>query len=358
MSRDILETPIAVIDADIFERNLDRMAEFAKARGLRLRPHAKSHKCSSIARLQIERGAVGVCCQSVGEAVAMVKGGVEDVLITNMVVTPAKLATIAGLAREARIGLLFDDEEQIKRAGEAFAAEGTRADAYIEVEVGGERCGVLSPARAVELARAIAGQKALSFAGLQAYHGRAQHMRSREERREAAQSAGGIAQKVKAALESAGYACPRITGAGTGSFVADAEVKVLDELQCGSYAFMDRDYGLNTPDEPAFEQSLFIATTVIALRDGYAVIDAGLKALSFDSGLPGVAGRDDLSYFGPNDEHGRIDLSKTNDRLVIGDQVHLIPGHCDPTLAMHDQIAVLRQGRIEAIWPIDGRGPR
>src|SRR4029079_6649917 len=166
----------------------------------------------------------------------------KDVLITNMVVTPAKLATIAGLTQSARIGLLFDDEEQIKRAGQAFAAAGTRADAYIEIEVGGERWGVLSPARAVELARAIAGQKALSFAGLQAYHGRAQHMRSRAERREAARNAGGIAQKVKAALESAGFACPRITGAGTGSFVADAEVKVLDELQCGSYAFMDRDY--------------------------------------------------------------------------------------------------------------------
>ncbi len=358
MSTQTLETPIAVIDADIFERNLDRMAQFAKERGLRLRPHAKSHKCSEIARLQIERGAVGVCCQSVGEAVAMVKGGVKDVLITNMVVTPGKLATIAGLARSARIGLLFDDEEQVRRAGEVFASDGVSVDAYIEAEVGCERCGVLSPERAIELARVIAGQKALSFAGLQAYHGRAQHMRSREERRAAARSAGETARAVKVALEGAGFTCSRITGAGTGSFVADAEVKVLDELQCGSYAFMDRDYGLNTPDDPAFEQSLFIATTVIALRDGYAVIDAGLKALSFDSGLPGVAGRGDLSYFGPNDEHGRIDLTKTNERLVIGDQVHLIPGHCDPTLAMHDQIAVMRNGRIEAMWPIDGRGPR
>jgi D-threonine aldolase len=353
-----LETPIAIIDAEPFERNLECMAQFAKKCGVRLRPHAKSHKCSEIARRQLKLGAVGVCCQTVGEASAMAKGGVKDVLITNMVVTSGKLATIAALARQARVGLCFDDEEQVKRAGEIFTASGAKVDAYIEIEVGCERCGVGSPHEAVALARIIAQHPSLRFMGLQAYHGKAQHMRSKAERGQAARSAGDKALAVKASLAAAGFTCERTTGAGTGSFAADAEAGVLNEWQCGSYAFMDRDYGENEPDELQFEHSLFVAATVISLREGYAVIDAGLKALAFDSGLPLVAGRPDLSYFGPNDEHGRIDVSKAKALLKIGDQVHLIPGHCDPTLALHDEIAFLRQGRIEAMWKVDGRGPR
>jgi len=353
-----LETPIAVIDAEPFERNLERLAQFASRHGVRLRPHAKSHKCSEIARRQIALGAVGVCCQAVGEASAMVKGGIKDVLITNMVVTPGKLATIADLAREARIGLCFDDKEQVMRAGDAFAAAGAEVDAYIEIEAGGERCGVESPKQAVALASVIARHGSLRFAGIQAYHGRSQHMRSKVERRDAARSAGDKALAVKTALVTAGFSCERITGAGTGSFAADAQVGVLDEWQCGSYAFMDRDYGENEPDDPAFDHSLFIVATVISLRENFAVIDAGLKALAFDSGMPIVSGRSDLSYFGPNDEHGRIDVSKAKTPLIIGDQVHLIPGHCDPTLALHDEIALMRRGRIEAMWKVDGRGPR
>lgn len=353
-----LDTPMAVLDADAFERNLARMAQFAKHRGVRLRPHAKSHKCSAIARLQLQQGAVGVCCQSVGEAVAMVRGGVPDVLITNMVVNPGKLGQIGELARTARIGLCFDDAEQVRRAGEAFSAAGVSVDAYIEVEVGGQRSGVQSPDQAVALARAIAQQKSLRLAGLQAYHGKAQHMRSKAERQAAARQAGDIAQAAKMALAAAGFPCACITGAGTGSFAADADAGVLDELQCGSYAFMDRDYGVNEPDDPAFEQSLRIAATVISLREKFAVIDAGMKALAFDSGPPALAGRPDLSYFGPNDEHGRIDLTEAKESLAIGDRVYLIPGHCDPTVALHDQIALVRKGRVEALWPIDGRGPR
>ena len=354
----ILETPIAVIDAQPFQRNLERMAQFAERSGIRLRPHAKSHKCSEIARRQLALVAVDVCCQALGEAVAMVKGGVEDVLITNMVVTPGKLAQIAELARQASIGLCFDDEEQVRRAGEVFAARGAQVDAYIEIEAGGERCGVESPEEAVTLARTIAQHPSLRFMGLQVYHGKAQHMRSIAERRDAARDAGGKALAVKVALAGAGFSCERITGAGTGSFAADALVGVLNEWQCGSYAFMDRDYGENDADDPQFEHSLFIAATVISLRDSFVVIDAGLKALAFDSGLPLVAGRPDLSYFGPNDEHGRIDVSKARTPLKIGDQVHLIPGHCDPTLALHDEIAFMRQGQIEAMWKVDGRGPR
>lgn len=353
-----LDTPIALIDAEAFERNLERLAQFAKARNLRLRPHAKSHKCSAIARRQIELGAVGVCCQSVGEAVAMVQGGVPDVLVTNIVVTQGKLGQIAELARKARVGLCFDDEEQVRRAEAAFSGKGVTVDAYIEIEVGSQRSGVATPEQAVALAQAIADVPSLKLSGLQAYHGKSQHMRKRAERLAAAREAGNTAQKVKNALAQAGFPNLRITGAGTGSFPADAEAQVLDELQCGSYAFMDCDYGLNEPNEIAFEHSLFVATTVLSLRENFAVIDAGHKALAFDSGLPAVAGRPDLSYFGPNDEHGRIDISQAKAPLAIGDQLWLIPGHCDPTLALHDQIAVIRKDGIEVLWPVDGRGPR
>ncbi len=184
-SVDDIDTPALVVDLDPFERNLDLMANAVRGAGVALRPHAKSHKCPDIARAQIERGAVGICCQKVGEADAFVTAGIRDVLVTNEIVGAAKLARLAALAHRANVGVLVDDAANVRHLGAAARAAGVTLDALVEIDVGAHRCGVLPGAPAVELAQAIARTPALRFRGIHAYHGAAQHLRAPEERRAA-----------------------------------------------------------------------------------------------------------------------------------------------------------------------------
>ncbi|WP_207477270.1 DSD1 family PLP-dependent enzyme [Arenibaculum pallidiluteum] len=355
-----VETPALVLDLDCFEANLDAMTAWTAQSGLRLRPHAKSHKCSAIALAQIARGAVGVCCQTLGEAEAMAAAGIADILVTNNLVHPGKLQRLARLSATGHVGLLFDHVEQVRRAGEAFAAVAGTCDAYVEIEVGSSRSGVETVEAAVALVQAIERQPGLRFAGVQAYHGRAQHMRAPRERAAAADHVADRVRRLRERLGSLGHEDVVVTGGGTGSFMADAASGALDELQCGSYVFFDVDYDRNDrTGEIPFRQSLFVQTTVLSTPTAdRAICDAGLKALSFDSGVPAVAGRNDLTYFGPNDEHGRIATAEATEPVRIGDVLRLVPGHCDPTVAMHDWIVGIRGDTIEALWPIDGRGPR
>lgn len=363
-----VDTPALVLDLDAFERNLARMTAAVAGSPVRLRPHAKSHKCPEIARRQIAAGAVGICCQKVSEAAVFVEAGIADVLVTNQVVGAAKLRRLADLARRARIGVLVDDPGQIAGLAAAAAAAASRLDVYVEVDVGARRCGVAPGAAAAALAVEIAGHAGLAFAGLHCYHGAAQHERTPEARATAIAAAVAGARDSRDAVKAAGLAVPRITGAGTGTFVLERDSRVYDEIQPGSYIFMDRDYADNTrgPDDVAFEHALFVVTTVLSQpAAGRAVVDAGLKASSVDSGLPtvwpapGLA--PELAYQGASDEHGVLD-SGPGRPPAIGTRLLLVPGHCDPTVNLYDDLICIRglahpaEARVEAIWPISARG--
>ncbi|MGE0260859.1 MAG: DSD1 family PLP-dependent enzyme, partial [Alphaproteobacteria bacterium] len=294
MTLDEVDTPALIIDLDAFERNLKRLAERVAGRGVRLRPHAKTHKCPVIALKQVELGAVGVCVQKVSEAEAMVHGGVRDVLVTNEIVGRPKLRRLMGLAHTARVGACVDDPAQIADLDEA-AAEAGVADfpVHVEINMGGNRCGVEPGEPALDLARRIGGSRRLRFAGLQAYHGSAQHLRGWDERQKAIAGAVEKAATTRDLLSANGIACDNITGAGTGTFEFEAGSGVYTELQCGSYVFMDADYGRNLDRDgrttDAFEHSLFVWATVMSRpNDERAIVDAGLKALAFDSGPPSV----------------------------------------------------------------------
>src|SRR3984893_2294622 len=173
-----IETPALVIDLDAFDRNVAKMAGFAKAAGVRVRPHAKTHKSPAIALRQIAHGAVGQCVQKVGEAEALVRGGISDVLVSNQVIGERKLRRLAALARDATIALCFDSPEQVDAASRVARDFGVELGALVEIEVGMERCGVAPGRPAAALARRIADAPNLKFRGLQAYHGRAQHLPS------------------------------------------------------------------------------------------------------------------------------------------------------------------------------------
>ncbi|HEX6705165.1 MAG TPA: DSD1 family PLP-dependent enzyme [Albitalea sp.] len=355
---DAITTPALVIDLDAMERNLQRMAAFAAGRGLRLRPHAKMHKSARIAALQVQAGAVGVCVQKLAEAEALADGGVQDIFISNEIVAPDKLARVAALAQRVRLAIAVDSPLGVERLAVALRAAGAGLDVFVEIDVGQGRCGV-APAAAGALAQQVVAH-GLRFAGLQAYHGRAQHLRAAAERESAIRHAVALARAAQASITAAGIACPLVTGAGTGSFAFEAASGVYGELQPGSYLFMDRDYADNepTPQAPRFEHALFVKSQVMSRGEAHAVVDAGHKSHAIDSGLPRVHGLD-LEFANGGDEHGI--LRPRGDALpALGDTVWLIPGHCDPTVNLHDHYVVLRgglsKGVVEAVWPIDARG--
>ncbi|HEU0217037.1 MAG TPA: DSD1 family PLP-dependent enzyme [Stellaceae bacterium] len=361
MSLEEVDTPALVVDLDAFERNLKRLSERVAGTGLRLRPHAKTHKCAVIALKQMELGAVGVCCQKVSEAEALVYGGVKDVLVTNEIVGKPKLRRLMGLAGMARIATCADDPAQIAALGEAAGEAGITLPVHVEVNMGGNRCGVEPGEPALALARQVMDAKHLSFAGLQAYHGSAQHLRTWDERQKAIAGAVEKAGATRDLLAKNGIDCANITGAGTGTFEFEAGSGIYTELQCGSYIFMDADYGRNLDrdghETRAFEPSLFVWATVMSRpTEDRAIVDAGLKALGMDSGPPNVWDEPAARFDRASDEHGRLMISGATNRLRLGDKIKLVPGHCDPTVNLYDWYVGVRGDRVEAIWPIVARG--
>ena len=354
-----VETPALVVDLDAFEHNLDLMANAARGAGVALRPHAKSHKCPDIAKAQVARGAIGICCQKVDEAAAFVQAGIANVLVTNEVVVPAKIARLAALAQSATVGVLVDAPSVIPDLSAAAVMAGGTLHVYVEIDVGAHRCGVPPGAAAVALARAIADAPGLAFRGLHAYQGAAQHLRTPAERSRAIEVAAALAAETKTLIEAAGIACPVITGAGTGTWQRERDSGVYTELQPGSYIFMDADYGRNAlaPDEHVFEQSLYVLAGVMSVpAPDRAIVDAGLKAMAFDSGLPLVHVARGLTYERASDEHGVVRVDAGAPPPALGDRIWLIPGHCDPTVNLYDWIVGMRGERVECLWPVAARG--
>ncbi|HEU0260083.1 MAG TPA: DSD1 family PLP-dependent enzyme [Burkholderiales bacterium] len=347
---DQIDTPALVLDLDVFEKNQTTLFGLVRNRA-RVRPHAKTHKCPDVGRRQVALGAVGLCCQKVSEAEAMVDGGIADVLVTNEIVGARKLERLAALSKRAKVGVCVDHAENLK----SIAATGAKLDVYIEVDVGMRRCGVPPGEPVVQLARQIQGLKNLRFAGLQAYQGRAQHFRSMEERHAAIEKAAQHVQHTKRLLKEANIACPIVTGAGSGTFMLEVEAGAWDEIQPGSYAFMDADYAKNewAAPLPRFGHALFVLTTVMSRpSERVAIVDAGLKASSVDSGMPAVW-KKDLQYTKASDEHGWVE---GRDVPPLGDKLLLVPGHCDPTINLYDWYVCIRKGFVEDLWPITARG--
>jgi len=361
MHVDAVDTPALLLDMDALERNIARMTRAAADMSVRLRPHSKSHKCPVIAMRQIASGAVGVCCQKVSEAEAMAYGGVPDILVSNEIVGASKIARLAALARQTRVAVCADDAGNVSDLDAAATAYGVRLPVLVEVNVGSDRCGVEPGEPVLALARQIAAGKGLRFAGLQAYYGVAQHLRDYAGRKESIQRAAEKLIQTCELLRRHSLTCELVTGAGTGTYRFEATSGIWNEIQPGSYVFMDADYLKNlqadgTPGSE-FEPSLFVYATVMSRpTPERALLDAGLKALSVDSGMPWILGMPDVEYIRAADEHGKLTLRDPARLLPIGSKVRLIPGHCDPTVNLYDWFVGYRGNRVEALWPITARG--
>ncbi len=358
---DAIDTPALIVDLDAFEANIARMAAFGREAGIGLRPHAKTHRCPAVALRQVAAGAVGQCVQTIGEAEAMVEAGIGDVMVTNQIVSPAKLARLAALAERARMSVLVDSPEGVVLASRAAAERGIELGCLVEIEVGMGRCGIAPGAPAAELARRIADAPGLRFLGLQAYNGRSQHFPKLADRRAAVERAAQAVRETKAALEAVGLSAQIVGGAGTGTFRLEAEAGLWTELQVGSYVFMDREYasleGESGRPEPEFAQSLFILATIVSRgAPDCAIANGGLKVMSAEQGKPCLADMPGAEVIGISDEHSLIRLGEGAPELSLGQQVRLVPSHCDPTVNLHDWIVAVRGDRVEEVWPVTARG--
>ena len=357
-SRDLIPTPAAVLDLDAFDRNVARMAERAAQAGLALRPHAKSHKCATLAHRQITAGAVGICCAKLGEAEAMAAAGVGAILVTSPIagaMSAQRAAHLAAILPDFRIVV-----DHVDGVAELAAAATTTIQVLIDVDPGLGRTGVHNSEQAATVARAIAAQPNLRLIGVQCYGGQWQHMKGANAR--AAAIADGMARlkTILAAIRATGGAFDIVTGGGTGSFAADAAQGVLTEVQPGSFAFMDRDYreALASDPDGAFEQSLTIATTVITDNNPkWVTVDGGLKAFSTDGPTPEPltpkVALSKFHFFG--DEHGLL-MRPDGQPLQRGERILFAPGHIDPTLDRYDLLHLVQGDVLVDIVRIEARG--
>ena len=363
MDQKDIQTPCLVLDLDALERNIKKMGDWAKAHNMRHRVHGKMHKSVDVALLQEKLGgACGVCCQKVSEAEVFARGGIKDVLVSNQVRQPEKIDRLARIPKlGARAICCVDDVTNVADLSQAAERHGTEIECLVEIDCGAGRCGVTTTSAVVEIAKAIDAVKGLKFAGLQAYQGAMQHLDDYEERRAKIDIAVAMVKDAVDTLKTEGLDCDIVGGGGTGSYYFEGTSGVYNELQCGSYAFMDADYGRildkegKRIDQGEWENALFLLTSVMShAKAEKAIVDAGLKAQSVDSGLPKIYGRDDVEYVKCSDEHGVV--ADPDQVLSINEKLWLVPGHCDPTCNVHDWYVGVRAGKVETLWPVSARG--
>lgn len=358
-SRRQLPTPALVVDLDTLETSIAMMAARAAAAGLALRPHAKSHKCSAIARRQLEAGAAGVCCAKVGEAEALAARGIGPILLTSPVVGTDQAGRVAMLARAQRgLAVVVDHSGQVETLSAACREAGASLAVLIDVDVGLARTGVAGPEEALALAAAVAAAGELRLAGVQGYGGHWQHIAGAEQRRSAVAQGMRRLSTVVDALRGTGHAVDRVTGGGTGSFSADAALEVLTEVQPGSYVFMDGQYrdALGEDADGAFGHSLFVQARVVSINaPGHVTVDAGLKAFATDGPLPRPASARfrDCRYFWYGDEHGGLARPSDGLPVALGERVEFVPPHCDPTVDRYDRLVLVRGDTVVEVVPIE-----
>jgi D-serine deaminase-like pyridoxal phosphate-dependent protein len=356
-----LATPALLLDLDALERNIATMAAHARAAGVGLRPHAKSHKCPEIARRLAAAGALGPACATVGEAEAMAAAGIGGILVTSPLVGAAMLDRLRRLLlRGADLRVVADDPRTLPGLAAAAAAAGRTLPVLVELDVGQARTGCPDPEAGLALARAIAATPGLGFAGVQAYWGNIQQLMPFAARAAEAQARAGRLAALLELLADAGLRAAIVTGGGTGTSFIDPSLGLFTEIQPGSYLFLDSAYGAIpiAADGSPFVPALHVAATVVtAVRPGRVVVNAGFKALATDSGRPvpvrGAPPGATYSFMG--DEHGGIDFDPALPGPRPGDRIDLLTSHCDPTVNLHARYVVMRGGEIVDHWPVAGR---
>jgi D-serine deaminase-like pyridoxal phosphate-dependent protein len=348
----ILDTPTLCLDAAALERNIARMAAFLADKPAALRPHSKTHKCPTIAWKQLNAGAIGITCAKLGEAEVMARAGIRDILIANQVIGPTKITRLVQLAATTEIMVAVDTVQNAAQIAEAAQAKGVRQRVILEVEVGMGRCGVLPGEPALALAQTIAHMPSLRFEGIMGYEGHAVMIPDMGERRRAAENAMSQLVGTHDLLLAHGLPCDIVSGGGSGTYTITGNYPGVTEIQAGSYATMDAKYhevGLD------FEYALTILAQVISVHGDTAIIDAGMKTMTHEFGMPLLLRPEGWALTKLSEEHGTLER-RGGANLRPGDAVELVPSHGCTTINLHDAYVVTRDDVVEAVWPIAARG--
>jgi D-serine deaminase-like pyridoxal phosphate-dependent protein len=348
-----IPTPALIVDLAAMERNIRRMSDYFAPRSCKLRPHFKAHKTPEIARRQLAAGScTGLTCATVGEAEVAAEVS-NDILIANEIVDREKCRRLAALARRAAVTVAVDSVVGLDRLSAAASEAGVTIDVLVDVNVGQNRCGVAPGDEAVALGKRAAATPGLRLRGVMGYEGHAVGIHDRAQRETAVRSSMNQLSSTAKAFAAAGLPEDIVSGGGTGSYDISSTIDGITEIQAGSYALMDSDYGcLDMP----FEQALFVLGTVVSRPiPERCVIDAGHKACTKDHGYPSVKGMKDATVLGLNDEHTIIALPAAS-AVKVGDRLALIPSHIDPTMNLHDVVYALDGDQVVGVWPIAARG--
>jgi len=350
MRIDRLETPALIVEETLLKQNIQTMQTLLQGTTLQLRPHYKSHKCAALAHMQIKHGAKGMTCAKLSEALDLADSGIEDILIANQIVEPRKVRRLAELAGDCRLTVCTDDLENIRQLAAAAREANTTIHCLVEYEIGMQRCGVIEPEQVLQLAEAIGSESHLQFDGIQAYAGHISHMEQLADRQRMTAENSRKLKHLLALLEAKGMPAAIVSGGSTGTAQIKAAEGLYNELQAGSYLFMDATYQtLNLP----FRNSLFVLSTVVSRRNGLTVVDAGVKTCGVDQGMPQVVGTAAENIVA-SEEH--FQLHGLSADVGIGEKVRLIPGHCCSTINLHDRLSIVDQGQVVDRLPITARG--
>jgi D-serine deaminase-like pyridoxal phosphate-dependent protein len=355
MKVDEIDTPALLLDLDLMDKNIRTMSEYLKGKKAKLRPHVKNHKIPTIARLEIDAGAVGVAVAKLSEAEVMAWGGIKDILITNQIVTEYKIARLMNLAKHCSLSVAVDNLENVKQLSNAAAQKNVKIGIVVEIDVGHHRAGVNPGKDAVPIAKSVIDSRGLEFKGLMGYEGHVSLMEKYDERKLEASKSMQKAIETKECLEDAGINVEMMSFGGTGTYNFVAEFPEITEIQAGSYVTMDCVY--KNIGVPLFECALSLVSTVTSrpTRER-AVIDAGLKVLTNDQGLPELEGAEGITLAKLSAEHGHLNIDNPNTPLRVGERLTVLPSDTDTTINLHDRIYGIRQGEVEVIWPIAARG--
>jgi D-serine deaminase-like pyridoxal phosphate-dependent protein len=349
-----LDTPVLLLDLDIVDSNITKMAQYFRNVKADLRPHTKTHKTPMLAHKQIKAGAIGVTCAKLGEAEVMINSGISDVLIANEIVPPQKINKLAGLARHADVMVAVDDPNNVDNLSLAMQKTNVNLRVLVEVDIGMGRCGVSPGEPALRLAQKVLKSKNLTFAGIMGYEGHTVTIPDFEQRKLKTEQCLVLLAETKDLLEENGIQVSIVSGGGTGTYNITGQFPCMTEIQAGSYIVMDAFYRNVTSD---FNCALTVLATVISKpNEDIVIIDAGAKTLTSEFGMPLVKGIDGAKVLSLSEEHGKIDLSECDAVLKPGDKIELIPTHCCTTINLHDSFFGMRSDKLEVIWNIAARG--
>ena len=349
-----LDTPSFIIDLDAMENNIEKMASYCRSKSINLRPHTKHHKSPDIAKKQIAAGAIGICCQKLGEAEIMASHGVDNILITYEIIGSFKIRRLMALAKSTKVSVTVDDVANVVDLSEAANAAQVSIGVSLDVNVGQNRCGVEPDKSVIELAQAVEAAPGLQFLGIHAYNGAIQSVEDDDKRKALDSDSMGKTLAAINHLRSAEIPCEIVTAGGTGTYNMTGSYSHITEIQPGSYVFMDAQYGRVLPD--FINAGTIIASVISRPTQDRAVIDCGMKALSTDQWPPVIKSASGLTVASASDEHLTITLeSEESQQLRPGDKVELIPGHNATTVNLHTHLFGMRNNKLEVIWPVSAR---